>query len=84
MKTKVKSYNGKIDTNLQDNDIPNEGEHCVCLSVILIDSVIKMGRTYYSKVFLEDCKYAVKKSKMIALIDTELKFHSDDSVLDFF
>ena len=41
LKTKIKSYDGKINTNFHDNGDHQEGSHCVCLSVILIDSVFK-------------------------------------------
>ena len=33
VKTKVESYNGKINTDFQDYDIPNEGVYCVYFSV---------------------------------------------------
>lgn len=33
IKIKVESYNGKINTDFQDNYIPIEGFHCVYLSV---------------------------------------------------
>ena len=45
-KTKLKSYNGKISTNFKDNWIPKEGSDCICLSVILIDFVFKIGKNY--------------------------------------
>ena len=35
IKSKVKSFGGKINTKFYDNDFPYEGVHCVCLSVIL-------------------------------------------------
>ena len=41
LKTKIKSYNGKINTNFHNNKIPKKGSQCNCLSVILIDSVYK-------------------------------------------
>ena len=34
-----------------------KGSQFICLSVILIDSVFKTGKNYYSQVFLEECKY---------------------------
>ena len=37
--------------------IPKEGFHCICLSVIFIDSVFQMGKNFYVQVFLEECKY---------------------------
>ena len=44
---KVKSYYGKINTNFHDNKIPTEGSQFICLSVILIDSVLRTGKKYY-------------------------------------
>ena len=41
IKTKIKSYDWKINTNFHNNKIPKEGSQCICLSVILIDSVYK-------------------------------------------
>ena len=38
LKTKTKSYNGKINTNFHHNKIPKEGSQCICLSVTLINS----------------------------------------------
>ena len=40
------------------------GSHFLCFSVTLIDSVLKMGKKYYPQVFLDDCKYVVKETKM--------------------
>ena len=41
MKTKIKSYNEKININFFDNKIPEEVSKCICLSVILLNSVYK-------------------------------------------
>ena len=38
LQTKIKSYEGKINTDFHGKGIP-KGFHCICLSVILIDSV---------------------------------------------
>ena len=43
LKTKIKSYDGKINTNFHDSDVTKECFHCICLSVIFIDCVLKMG-----------------------------------------
>ena len=47
LKAKIKSYNGKINTNFHNNEIPKEGSQFSCLSVILIDSVFITGKNYY-------------------------------------
>ena len=78
MKTKVKSYNGKINTNFYNNKIPKEGSQCICLSVVLTDSVYKEDKNYYPQVFLEECKCAVKEKKMPTFITDGIET-SDDS-----
>ena len=64
LKTKIKSYKGKINTSFHNNKIPKEGSQCICLSVILIDSIIRIDNEYYSQVFLEECEYVVKEKKV--------------------
>ena len=61
LKAKIKSYNGKINTNFHNNKIPREGSQFICLSVILIDSAFRTGKKYHPQVFLEEFKYVVKK-----------------------
>ena len=76
LKTKIKSYNGKINTHFLSDKIPKEGTQCICLSVILIDSVYRKHKNYYPQVFLEECKYVVKEKKFIT---DNMEFFSDDS-----
>ena len=63
IKTKIKIYNNRINTNFQGNKIPENSKYCNCLSVILLDFVIKIDNDYYLQIFLEECKNAVKKKK---------------------
>ena len=62
LKTKVKSYNGKINTNCNYNKMPKESSKFICLSVILINSVFRTIKNYHPIVFLEECKYVVKEN----------------------
>ena len=39
----------------------SEASHWICLSVVLVNSVFKMGKVYYFQMFLEECKYIVKE-----------------------
>ena len=48
LKAKIKSYNGKINANFHNNKIPRKGFQFIYLSVILIDSVFRTGKNYYS------------------------------------
>ena len=67
LKTRGKSCNGKIKTNFHNNKIPKEGFQCICLSLILIDSVSKKDKSYYLQVLLEECKYAVNEKRRPSL-----------------
>ena len=60
--------------------MPKEKVPCKSLSTIMLDSVIKVKKKYYSQTLLEECKYEPKKIKMENLIDNDLeKSSSDDS-----
>ena len=51
LKTKLKSYNGKNTKNFNCK-VPKEGSKCLCLSLIVIDSVLKLNKlfsTYISR-----------------------------------
>ena len=74
LKDKIKSYEGKINTNFH-----KEGFHCTCLSVISTDFIVKMGKSYSLQVFLEKYKYIVKEKKISRFISDELDASSDDS-----
>ena len=69
LKTKIKSYNRKFNTNFHNNKIPKEDSQCICLSVILIDSVYRKDKNYYPQVFLEEWKYIAKEKKTSKFIN---------------
>ena len=68
IKTKIKQYGEKINTNFQGKKIPKENESYKCLSLIMLESVIKMGKKHYSQTVLEECKYEIKKRKWRTLL----------------
>ena len=49
----------KINASFYDDGIPEEGSHCICLSVLLIDLVFKVSKDCYPQVFSKKCKYTV-------------------------
>ena len=63
LKAKIKSYNGKINTDFHNNKIPKESSQFICLPEILNDSVFRTDKNYYPQVFLEKCRYVVKEKK---------------------
>ena len=68
LKAKIKSHNGKVNTNFHNDKIPREGSQFIFLSVILNDSVFITGKNYYPQVFLEECKYIVKEKEIPKLL----------------
>ena len=46
--------------------------HHKCLSLIILDSVIRANKKYYPQKLLEECKYEIKKNKMENLINDDL------------
>ena len=67
-------------TNFQSKKMPKEKALCKCLSIIMLDSVIKAKKKYYPQTLLEECRYKQGKIKMENLIDDDLeKSLSDES-----
>ena len=77
VKVKVRNFNGVIKTNFLGDEIPKESVHYTCIACITIDSVMKMKKMNYLQVYLEECKYKIKKIKMPKLINTELESESE-------
>ena len=48
IKTKIKAYEKRIITNFHNKKTPKEKAPCKCLSIPMIDSVIKANEKYYS------------------------------------
>ena len=67
-KTKIKSYNGKINSNSYNNKIANEISQIICLSVILIDSIYIKYKSCYPQESLEECKYVAKNKSHLSLL----------------
>ena len=83
IKTKIKIYNGIVNANFQDKKIPNEKAPCKCLSIIMLDSVIRANKKYCPQTLLEQCKYAQERIKMENLLDDDLeKSESEESDSD--
>ena len=51
-----------------------------CIACMTIDSVIRMEKKNYPQVYLEECKYKIKKIKMDKFIDTELESDSESEL----
>ena len=69
-----------IATNFLGEEIPKENVHYACIACITIDSVMKMEKKNYPQVYLEECKYKIKKIKMSKFINTELESESESEL----
>ena len=77
LKVKVREFDGVIKTNFLVNKVPKENMHYTCIAYITIDSVKKMDKKNYPQVYLEECKYRVKKIQMSRVINAELESDSE-------
>ena len=78
IKAKIKIYTDNIITNFHNKKMPIEKAPCKCLSIIMLDSVIKANKKYYCKTFLEECKYVQEKIKFENYINYNLDSDSYD------
>ena len=76
--TKIKMYEDRVNTNFQGKKIPKENASYKCLSLVMLDSVIRANKKYYSQTILEECKYEIKKNIMENLINDDLDLSSSD------
>ena len=77
LRLKVREFEGIIKINFLGNSVPKENMHYTCIACITIDSVIKIDKKYFPQVYLEECKYKIKKIQMPRFINTELKSSLD-------
>ena len=73
IKTKIKIYADNVITNFHNKNMSKEKAPCKCLSMIMLDSVIKANKKYYPQTLLEECKYAQEKIKIDNRIDDGLE-----------
>ena len=61
--------------------MPKESASYKCLSLVMLDSVIKTSKMYYPQTLLEESKCEAKKTKMDNLVNDEIEsiFSDDES-----
>ena len=77
IKTKIKMHEDKVNTNFQDKEVPKENASYNCLSLIMLDSGIRVNNKYHAQTLLEECKYKTKKNKKYNFINDDLEFDSE-------
>ena len=53
-----------IKINFLGDKVPKGNWHYACIAFITIDSVKRMKKNSYPQVYLEECKYKIKKIKV--------------------
>ena len=82
---KLKIFNkiNRATFNNNKNDIPTERNHYICIPAIDTDSVLKIdNKRAYPQAYLEQCKYKLKKRKIVNHIDDEIIDDDSDSDID--
>ena len=67
---KLKIFRKKNITTFNNSNItPTEKNHYICIPAIDIDSILKIDTKAYPQAYLEECKYKLKKRKLVSFID---------------
>ena len=82
LKTKIKIYDNNVKTNFNGKKVPKENALCKCLSLIMLDSVIKVKKKYYPQTLLEECIHEIKKTQMESFNNDEFERSSSDDESD--
>ena len=67
---KLKIFKKNNLTTFNNNIVPIEKNHYICIPAIDIDSVLKIDKKAYPQAYLEECNYKLKKRKIASFIDS--------------
>ena len=76
---KLKIFKKKNLTKFNNDVVPTEKNHYICIPAIDIDSVLKIDKKAYPQAYLEECNYKLKKRKFVSFIDSEIIDDDSDS-----
>ena len=68
-----------INTLFSGDKIPKEKINYVCIPAVCIDSILRADKKNYPQVYLEQCKYKIKKRELVSLLDDEADLISNNS-----
>ena len=88
--TKIRSYNNDVKANYRNidnknNKLPEKSKLYKCVSLISLDSIIKINKKYYPQTLLQECVYKLINKKVENIItNTNLDSSSEsDNELDY-
>ena len=80
---KLKIFKKKDLTTFNNNNIvPTEKNHYICIPAIDIDSVLKIDKKAFPQAYLEECRYKLKKRQIVSFIDSENIDDDSDTRID--
>ena len=82
VKIKIKTHDGNVNTNLQGKKVSKQNDSYRCLSLIMLDSIEKVNKSYYPQTLLEERKYEIKRTKIENLINDDFKKRLSDKFDD--
>ena len=62
IKTKIKIYDGNVNTSFQGKKVPKENVSYWCLPLIMLHYIVKVKKKCYPQALLEGCRYEIKKN----------------------
>ena len=71
-------HEDRVNKNFQGKEVSKEDASYKCLSLIMLESVIRVSKKYYPQTLLEECKYVIRKNKVENLINDDLNLSSSD------
>ena len=77
-------YEDEVNTNFQGKKMPKENASYDWLSLITLDSVIRVNKKYYPQTLLQECKYITRKNKKYNLINDDLELDAESDNDDSF
>ena len=83
LKAKVREFDGDIKINFLGNGLPKENTYYNYITCITVDSVLRINKKNYPQLYLEECKYKIKKIHTSRFINTDSESDSEtDSELN--
>ena len=78
IKAKIKVEGDRVNTNFQGKKVPKQNASYKSISLIMLDSVIRVNKKYYPQTLLEERKYVIRKNRMENFINNDLSLSSSD------
>ena len=66
--TKTRSYGDRVKTNFSRQKVPKENTSYECLSLIMLDSVVRVIKKYYPQTLFKEYKHDIRKVKQKNLL----------------